>query len=515
MKLKATGENAKETIGSLRNDVEELEDEKAKVEQMLTDKTAELSTAQNAAAEDDFNAKETIDTLRNDVKELEDEKAKVEQMLTDKTAELSTAQNKAGADMLRLNKEKSEAKADVVRLTGERDGLKSALAAAKTEVDRLTSEAAMVRFGFIVANPGEVFYAINTASNGATVPITLKKTDDGLKLGGFGEDLDETKLRLPAIADFVGAEFRDERADEDGGTTEIRAVSWSDVKTLSTLGDAPLYSGGDKAMAGWDWNKVDSSLKRSAGDESEEEYYVVEVGSPVQGTYDNVPGVFTCERDPGEFCSSTGATSGGGVFKFTPKADYLSFGAWMSKSSAEGNAPSSPVVGVFVVGGPLTPIEDAPNNTGTATYKGGATGFYAKREVGAGAGAGAYTADVELRADFEQDGIVSGSVTNFQEMRTGTALGWSVKLDRAEIDTTKKGRPFEGDTSGQANFDGDEEDLNGKWEGKFYGQDASSPSSAAGTFNARTGDPADGTKHYLGVIGAFGAKKEMPQPSAQ
>ena len=60
---------------------------------------------------------------------------------------------------------------------------------------------------------------------------------------------------------------------------------------------------------------------------------------------------------------------------------------------------------------------------------------------------------------------------------------------------TKKGRPFEGDTSGQANFDGDEEDLNGKWEGKFYGQDASS---AAGTFNARTGDPADGTKPLLG-----------------
>ena len=373
----------------------------------------------------------------------------------------------------------------------------------------------MVRFGFIVANPGEVFYAINTASNGATVPITLKKTDDGLKLGGFGEDLDETKLRLPAIADFVGAEFRDERADEDGGTTEIRAVSWSDVKTLSTLGDAPLYSGGDKAMAGWDWNKVDSSLKRPAGDESEEEEYVVEAGSPVQGTYDNVPGVFTCERDTGEFCSSTGATSGGGVFKFTPKADYLSFGAWMSKPPAEGSAPSSPVVGVFAVGGSLTPIREIENNTGTATYKGGATGFYAKREVGAGAGAGAYTADVELRADFENEGIVSGSVTNFQEMRTGTALGWSVKLDRAEIDTTKKGRPFEGDTSGQANFDGDEEDLNGKWEGKFYGQEARSPSSAAGTFNARTGDPADGTKHYLGVIGAFGAKKEMPQPSAQ
>ena len=385
---------------------------------------------------------------------------------------------------------------------------------AKETYDRLTSEAAMVRFGFIVANPGEVFYAINTASNRfgggvlcdqyrLTVPITLKKTDDGLKLGGFGEDLDETKLRLPAIADFVGAEFRDERADEDGGTTEIRAVSWSDVKTLSTLGDAPLYSGGDKAMAGWDWNKVDSSLKRPAGDESEEEYYVVEAGSPVQGTYDNVPGVFTCERDPGEFCSSTGATSGGGVFKFTPKADYLSFGAWMSKPPAEGSAPSSPVVGVFAVGGSLTPIKETENNTGTATYKGGATGFYAKREVGAGAGAGAYTADVELRADFENEGIVSGSVTNFQEMRTGTALGWSVKLDRAEIDTTKKGRPFEGDTSGQANFDGDEEDLNGKWEGKFYGQDASS---AAGTFNARTGDPADGTKHYLGVIGAFGAK---------
>ena len=297
IKLKGTEADAKETYDRLTNDAAEVAKELADAR----DRANKLAIKLKGTEAD---AKEAIDTLRDDVKELEDGKAKVEQMLTDKKAELSTAQNKAGADMLRLNKEKNEAEANVVRLTKERDRLKSALAAAKTEVDRLTSEAAMVRFGFIVANPEEVFYAINTASNGATVPITLKKTDDGLKLGGFGEDLDETKLRLPAIADFVGAEFRDERADEDGGTTEIRAVSWSDVKTLSTLGDAPLYSGGDKAMAGWDWNKVDPSLKRPAGDESEEEEYVVEAGSPVQGTYDNVPGVFTCERDPGEFCSS-------------------------------------------------------------------------------------------------------------------------------------------------------------------------------------------------------------------
>ena len=162
---------------------------------------------------------------------------------------------------------------------------------------------------------------------------------------------------------------------------------------------------------------------------------------------------FSRAKGIGASSAVTGATSDGGVFKFTPKADYLSFGAWMSKSSAEGNAPSSPVVGVFAVGGSLTPIGGAENDTGTATYKGGATGFYAKREVGAGAGAGAYTADVELRADFENEGIVSGSVTNFQEMRTGTALGWSVKLDRAKIDTTKKDRPFEGATSSQANFE--------------------------------------------------------------
>ena len=530
-KLKGTEDDAKEEYDRVTSELAEAEKELKDAKEEVNSLTSEKNdlTAKLKGTEDD--AKEEYDRVTSELaeaeKELKDAKEEVNSLTSEKndlTAKLKGTEDDAKEEFDRVTselaeteKELKDAKEEVNSLTSEKNNLTAAQMAAKTEYDRLTSEleeakkeleaAKMVRFGSITADPGEVLDAIDTSKGEATV-VTLKKTDDGkqkLEVLGevLGEGLDEIKLRLPRIAGFVGTEFKRSRSNEDGGTTKIRAVAWSDVKTLSKLGDMPLSS-----SSGWDWTKVDPELKRDTGD-GDSQQYVVEAATSVKGTYNDVQGVYTCEKEEG-FCTSKGVGEEGvGVIKFTPKADYLSFGAWMIKT--EGDAQSSPVVGVFAMGGPEF---DFPNKSpSSAEYTGGATGFYAKREVGTGASAGSYTADITLNTDFEHEGIVSGKVTNFQDMRNGMGLGWGVKLAKIDITTGKKGGPFKGVTSGQVNFGGDDADLSGNWNVKFYGN-GKQPGSVAGMFNARTGDPGIDDIHYLDIVGAFGAKMKV-QPSAQ
>ena len=386
----------------------------------------------------------------------------------------------------------ADAKYKADQLSFDLGATKYELKAERDKVVQLKKDLAAVRFGSITADPGEVLAAIGPSGSGATVPITLKKVGEKgqLKLWVFGKDLDETNLRLPRIAGFIGTEFEGKRTYEGVRTTNIRAVTWSDFKTLGVM----ALSSDENT---WDWSKTGKGS------------YVINSGEQVKGTYDDVPGVYTCELRQG-FCSGGSDKTGNRYIKFTPKYDYLSFGAWMSKQHTEGDQPSSSVVGVFAKGGPES---DVSTTTTPAEYTGGATGFYAKREVGTDASAGSYTADVSLKADFE-NGDVNGEVTNFQDMRTSMRLGWVVKLEGINnIKSSEMGGPFKGATSGPVDFgDVKNVDLNGNWEGKFYGED-DPPSSVAGTFNARTGDPKDVTRHYLGIVGAFGAKKVMPPPA--
>ena len=530
-KLKGTEDDAKEEYDRVTSELaeaeKELEDAKEEVNSLTSEKND--LTAKLKGTEDD--AKEEYDRVTSELaeaeKELEDAKEEVNSLTSEKNDLTVTTQ----VTIKKLREGGSEQKNNGVKdFESKKLAADNAAAATQVTINNLKTQvedfeskklaaqnaAKMVRFGSITADPGEVLDAIGPNGSGATVPITLKKVGEKgqLKLGAFGKDLDETGLHLPGIDGFVGTEFERELKPDDGGTTKIRAVAWSDVKTLSKQGDAPLYSGGAMATKSWDWEKVKSeqSWYRDAGDS--ESQYVVEQGTPVKGTYDDVLGVFTCEQ-PDVFCSGGGKAARVGVIKFTPKADYLSFGAWMSKPNAKGGQPSSPVVGVFAMGGPAFDFSDQTNkNPESATYTGGATGFYAKRKVGtdADASAGSYTADVNLWAYFENEFKVSGEVTNFQDMRNGMHLKWVVDLDDTVYDIETSSGPFKGTTSGTVN---DEENLSGDWEVKFYGKNA--PSSAAGTFNARTGTldkKMSGDQGFLGIVGAFGAKKVMPQPLA-
>ncbi len=536
-------ETGAENVGKLTAEVERLKlaldaATKALEEKPAADNAAAatLKTINNLKAQvnDLFDALDLAETGAENVGKLTAEVERLKLALDAATKALEekpAADNAAAATLKTINNLKAQVNdlfdaldlaetgaENVGKLTAEVERLKLALDAATKALTAAQNAAKMVRFGSITADPGEVLDAIVPSGSGATVPITLKKVGEKgqLKLGAFGKDLDETELHLPGIDGFVGTEFeRELKADDDGGTTKIRAVAWSDVKTLSKLGDAPMYSGGAMATAGlWNWIKVDQNLKREPGEG--ESQYVVKQGTQVVGIYDGVPGVYTCEPEKqAEYCSGGGDATRFGVIKFTPKVDYLSFGAWMSKPNAEGDQPSSPVVGVFAMGGPAFDFSDQTNkNPETATYTGGATGFYAKRKVGtdADASAGSYTADVYLWADFESEVKVSGEVTNFQDMRNGMHLKWVVDLDDTVYDIETSSGPFKGDTSFTVNDV--QEKQSGDWEVKFYGENA--PSSAAGTFNAKTGTlkmekPKD--KGFLGIVGAFGAKKVMPPPA--
>ena len=522
IEVEAEAANAKDDLAMWKFDLVEAEKKLAGAEKKLTGAEEKLAGAEKKLIEveaEAANAKDDLAMWKFDLVEAEKKLAGAEKKLTGAEEKLAGAEKKltgaeeklAGAEKKLTGAEEKLAGAEKKLTEAEEKlaGAEKKLTEAEEKLAGAEKAAKMVRFGSITADPGEVLDATGQSGSGGTVPITLKKVKvkDGVKLelGGFGEDLDETELRLLRIAGFVGTEFKGDITAGDDGTTKIRAVAWSDVKTLSKLGGAPLYSGEDIATAGlWNWIKVDQKLKRTAGDG--ESQYVVMKGTPVEGNYDDVPGVYTCEQEAqAVYCSGGGDVTGTvGVIKFTPKADYLSFGAWMIKTSAKGDAPPSPVVGVFAMGGPeFDIVKHSPED---AQYKGGATGFYAKREVGTDASAGSYTADVSLTAEFENNAKVSGEVTNFQDMRNGMALGWEVKLEGkyGNIKSEENGNLFNGFTKSSVNFGGDEHDLSGEWEGKFYGENA--PSYAAGTFNARTGDPADRTNHYLGIIGAFGAK---------
>jgi hypothetical protein len=217
-------------------------------------------------------------------------------------------------------------------------------------------------------------------------------------------------------------------------------------------------------------------------------------------------------------------------------AEYLTFGAWLSVPDEDDGRFD---LGVFASG------KKAATNypgLGKATYKGPATGIYARgeyRQASASqqgragtpavesARVGAFAAEATLEADFGNDGdaqtFVSGHIRKFEE--NGASLGdWSVELGRtADDDPDGLGigdAPFYfGATVGEA----DGRRLMGQWGVQFFkdgnekapdddgfkaGDDQ--PGYAAGTFSASTQDEDTPQKlDALHIVGAFGAKKQQ------
>ena len=190
-------------------------------------------------------------------------------------------------------------------------------------------------------------------------------------------------------------------------------------------------------------------------------------------------------------------------------AEYLDFGVWGTFAEVDQDNESREY-GVFakasVQGDTLTSL------SGTAEYKGMASGTYAKKMKGPDgmsvpASHGGFTATAELMAQFgtsddvaENDqNTISGTITDFRDRGSLIDESWTVMLERAKfVDNGVIGGNTPGVTKAAGSM------TPGEWTGAFLGGDGSGamathvkPSAVTGTFDA----------HFTNghVVGAFGA----------
>ena len=238
------------------------------------------------------------------------------------------------------------------------------------------------------------------------------------------------------------------------------------------------------------------------------------------GTFDGVPGVFSCEASAGctlstdadgELEASTEddwrfiANMPNSATVKDPDTAYAYFGWWLNKPDTLTDAHD-----VEVFAGGTTDHDVAVTNamTGTATYSGPAAGMYITKDFSAGAQTdaayGSFTANASLTADFSNDstpGTIQGSISGFMLDDTTPASSWRVMLEEVTLTTSSD---FNG--TSEANFGaGFTSDNAGTWQGSFYAGGGTAdpdaqPGTVAGTFDAVTDSAA--------VIGGFGATKQ-------
>ena len=240
------------------------------------------------------------------------------------------------------------------------------------------------------------------------------------------------------------------------------------------------------------------------------------------GTFHGVAGTFECTNDTAACAAENNAdgdlASLTGAWTFTPDStdstvagvqtdvDYLDFGHWVRTVDAA--AGPSYTVDAFYRG--EAPHGDVGGLTGTATYKGGAAGLYARRAYAAGGdgavtAAGRFTADAALTAKFGGDDVatndrfsIGGTIDNFMDGGKAIDAAWTVELDK--IGGNGAGTFNIGSNADQESFTGGTTTGGGAWSGKFYGgSGADAPTGVAGRFTAAFDNG--------GVIGAFGATK--------
>ena len=235
----------------------------------------------------------------------------------------------------------------------------------------------------------------------------------------------------------------------------------------------------------------------------------------VVGTFDGVPGQFTCSGDVA--CTvennAMGALVAVGTWRFTPGApftakvkvpdtNYVYFGWWLKKPAVN---TVEHALDVFA-GGTMNHLAEVTTEiVGNATYSGPAAGKYVTKSFTGGAhldsAVGHFTARANLTAKFgaeDDDRMIDGTVTNFMLDDT-SPVSWSVTLKEAPLSVGVTA--FSG--MSEVNFGGALTEDAGTWQGNFYDADAdgtNAPGTVAGTFDAVTDNAA--------VIGGFGATKQ-------
>lgn len=194
--------------------------------------------------------------------------------------------------------------------------------------------------------------------------------------------------------------------------------------------------------------------------------------------------------------------------------DYVYFGWWLYSGADDDDNPIYMVEG-FAGGNDPVPDVQASTDflpiTGTATYKGPASGMYVTRILSAGdlddMEIGSFGAAATLTADFGAADAalasISGTVDDFRLSGDTNGSGWLVTLDEAEGFSTVTGSPNIVGGTTHVTFGGRRHGpVAGEWQGQFYDPDEVSgapvaPGTIAGTFDAVTPNAS--------LTGAFGA----------
>ena len=368
-----------------------------------------------------------------------------------------------------------------------------------------------------------------------TASVTAQTTGQTTEANEFPSDIMAvTATRNPA--GMVAVKVDDD--DYTGGETTAGAGDWNGATLTKGTNTLVVYTDieapADKLLtAHYSRTELDMALTfetatdqragkaQSAGfpsDPGTTWMYTGEDGGrakTVAGTFDGVPGHFSCTVDDANCTLMTDADgkliTTAQAWQFTPMAPltatvkdpdaaYAYFGWWLDKPE-DNMMPHMTEVFAGAVGDDGANVTDAIE--GTATYVGPAAGKYATKSFSAGvqtdAGVGHFTASTTLTAKFDEvddDRTIDGSVTSFV-LDDGATPTWSVKLMEAML--TLDDNNFDGVS--EATF-GPTAKVMGVWEGAFYGAGAAdtAPGTVVGTFSA--------VSENASLLGAFGATKQ-------
>ena len=415
--------------------------------------------------------------------------------------------------------------------------LKNALALVEDELaDAMKAENLAGR----IARAGMVLASIGEAPPGGINPNPMPTA--GSSVTGVTAERDAAGM---VTVDLNG----DVDDDYAGGETNAGSSAWNNVTMTKTNAaddstdtvvvytdiaapaDADFgteYPSTTNFLAGPTGDDAKGNVKKARSDNfpsgaSQSLVYSTVSGNPLsfRGTFDDVPGVFTCAAV--ESCTLMTDPKGvlmgsadGDTWGFTPDAPnsatvkkpaeaYTYFGWWLNKPV---KADDAHMVEVFAGGVGDAAMIDGPI-VGTARYMGPAAGKYATKTFVAGvqtdAAVGHFTATANLTAKFGNaddpgEGI-SGTVTGF-ELDDLTSVPWKVTLEEAMYNQANFAGTTEVDFGGGLTA-ADDDDPTGRWQGTFYGRAADAadaPSTVVGTFGAQTLNAS--------LLGAFGATKQ-------
>lgn len=374
----------------------------------------------------------------------------------------------------------------------------------------------------------------------ATIESTAPRPSIVSGITDATSDSDTTTPNGKYDADLTGDNLKNE------GALAFNVRTGADAATSVSKDDAALFSA------------VPFNFSESSSQQTKQ--YAPAPTNPTErtfaGSFAGVPGTFVCGA--ATTCTTTGNAKGqliglsaGWTFRPTRAGaegkvegvkldnDYLAYGYWLQTETkadgtitygvnpfASGSLPFGNVVaadGTIDAAGVSTAVAAL---RGTAKYTGKATGMYAMKSFGTGAGvptaAGQFTADASLEANFGGTSVplkdhftVSGSISNFRDT-DGDEIsggGWNVSLMQgnfataAPLDRTGDSIAYSEHTNA---ITGGVTTGGGSWTGMFYGKAAAAaadadvkgkthPTGIAGEFNAHLGNG-----H---VIGAFGATR--------